>query len=80
MKYHKFEKIIKGDNPIIRITFKDWRHRLYERDVIKSVVNDWWIFMDDGELVETCPRPISNFHKNDNDVYLVNGKGPNQVI
>ena len=70
MKYYKFEKIQKGDNPIIRITFKTWYGKLIVRDVCKRYsVDDFWVFMDNGFLTHSFD-PINTFHKNDLDVYL----------
>lgn len=74
MKYYKFEKIQKGENPIIRITFKKLFGGFVVRDVCKSTfVDKWWVCMDNGEELYDNPA-IVNFHNNDADVYFVNGK------
>lgn len=71
MKYYKFEKIKKGENPIIRITYKTWYGKLIVKDVIKSSVKGFWEFMEDGSLTHRF-EPINNFYKNDIDFYIVN--------
>ena len=74
MKYYKFEKIKKGENPIIRVTYKNWLGRLILRDVCRSEnVNRFWFFMDNGYLTHDF-GPINTFNENDDDVYYVNGK------
>jgi hypothetical protein len=72
MKYYKFEKIRKGKNPIIRITYKNWWGKLVIKDVIKSNVDGFWEFMEDGRLTYRF-EPINNFYENDDDIYWVNG-------
>lgn len=73
MKYYKFEKIQKGDNPIIRITYKTWYGKLIVRDVCKCDSFDFmWTFMDNDKPV-LDRSPIVTFHKNNLDVYYVNG-------
>ena len=72
MKYYKFEKVQKGNNPIIRITYKNWWGKLVIKDVVKSNVDGFWEFMEDGSLTHR-PEPINNFYKNDKDIYWVNG-------
>ena len=73
MKYYKFEKIKKGENPIIRVTFKKWFGDFVIRDICKhGNINGFWIFMDNGELIINCD-PINTFHKNDDDIYYING-------
>ena len=72
MKYYKFEKIQKGENPIIRVTYKNWFGKLIIKDVVKSNVEGFWEFMEDGSLTHTF-EPIENFYKNDNNIYWVNG-------
>lgn len=74
MKYYKLEKIVKGENPIIRITFKNWLGRLIVRDVCKcATVNNFWVFMDNGDLTFDF-ETITTFNNNDLDVYYVNGQ------
>jgi hypothetical protein len=73
MKYYKFKKITKGENPIIRVTYKTWHGSLIEKDICKSEnVEGFWEFMEDGNLTHRF-EPINNFYKNDEDVYWVNG-------
>ena len=72
MKYYKFEKIIKGKNPIIRITYKTWCGAFVVKDVCKSGVEGFWEFMEDGHLTHKFD-PINTFYNNDDDVYWVNG-------
>tara|TARA_R110000803_G_scaffold171193_1_gene234071 strand:- start:367 stop:591 length:225 start_codon:yes stop_codon:yes gene_type:complete len=72
MKYYKFKKITKGENPIIRITYKTWYGSLIEKDICKSKdIEGFWKFMEDGSLTHRFD-PINNFYKNDEDVYWVN--------
>lgn len=72
MKYYKFEKIKKGEYPIIRVTYKTWWGKLVVRDICKSgSVGDFWKFMDNGELTYKFD-PINTFYNNDEDVYWVN--------
>jgi len=73
MKYYKFEKIQKGENPIIRITYKNWWGKLIIKDVIKSNGNGFWEFMEDGNLTHRF-GPINNFYHNDDDIYWVNSE------
>lgn len=72
MKYYKFEKKQKGKNPIIRITYKNWFGKLIIKDVVKSNVEGFWAFMEDGSLTHRF-EPINNFYNNDDDIYWVNG-------
>ena len=72
MKYYKFEKKQKGKNPIIRITYKNWWGKLIIKDVVKSNVEGFWEFMEDGSLTHRF-APINNFYNNDDDIYWVNG-------
>ena len=72
MKYYKFEKKQKGKNPIIRITYKNWWGKLIIKDVVKSNVEGFWEFMEDGSLTHQF-APINNFYNNDDDIYWVNG-------
>tara|TARA_R110000751_G_C13720375_1_gene475373 strand:- start:967 stop:1191 length:225 start_codon:yes stop_codon:yes gene_type:complete len=73
MKYYKFKKITKGENPIIRVTYKTWHGSLIEKDICKSKdIEGVWEFMEDGSLTHRF-EPINNFYKNDEDVYWVNG-------
>jgi len=72
MKYYKFEKVQKGNNPIIRITYKNWWGKLVIKDVVKSNVDGFWEFMEDGSFTHRF-EPINNFYKNDKDIYWVNG-------
>jgi hypothetical protein len=74
MKYYKFKKIVKGENPIIRITYKTWWGKFVEKDVIKNEnVEGYWNFMEDNGLTHNF-GPINNFHENDKDIYFVNGE------
>lgn len=77
MKYHKFEKIVYGKNPIIRVTFKTWYGKLIVRDICKSetkfMENQFWIFMDNGSLTHNF-EPINIFDKLGHHVYWINGK------
>ena len=72
MKYYKFEKIVKGDNPIIRITFKTTFGKLIQKDVCKCEnINGFWVFMENAQITHNF-EPINNFYKNNQDVYFVN--------
>lgn len=76
MKYYKFEKIIKGDNPIIRVTFKtsNWlgKQKIIVRDICQSQsIPEYWKFCDNGDLTHNFD-PINVFHKNENNVYVIN--------
>jgi hypothetical protein len=73
MKYYKFKKITEGENPIIRVTYKTWRGSLIEKDVVKSAVEGFWEFMENGNLTHNF-APINNFYNNNNDIYWVNGE------
>ena len=73
MKYYKFEKIQKGKNPIIRLTYKNWLGRFVIRDICKDAnIEGFWVFMDDGSLTHRF-EPINNFFESDDDIYWVNG-------
>ena len=72
MKYYKFKKITKGENPIIRVTYKTWWGSLVVKDIIKSNVSDYWEFMENGALTFNF-RPINTFYESDDDIYWVNG-------
>jgi len=73
MKYYKFKKITKGENPIIRVTYKTFWGKLIEKDICKcKKIEGYWVYMEDGSLTHQF-EPINNFHKNDEDVYWVNG-------
>jgi hypothetical protein len=73
MKYYKFEKIVKGENPIIRVTYKTWHGSLIIKDICKCTIGGWR-FMEDGDIVPIGKTtPINNFHKNNQDKYCVNG-------
>ena len=72
MKYYKFEKIIKGDNPIIRVTYKTWHGSLIEKDICKEpTIKGYWVFMEDGMLTHRFD-PINVFYNGCNDIYRVN--------
>jgi hypothetical protein len=72
MKYYKFEKLQGENNPIIRITYKNWWGKLVIKDVCKSNVTHCWCFMENGYIVfNSCP--INNFHNNKSKFYWVNG-------
>lgn len=74
MKYYKFEKIKKGDNPIIRITYKTWWGKSVIKDVVKSFsISSFWVFMENGDLTHDF-QPINVFNDYDYDVYWVNGE------
>ncbi len=74
MKYYKFKKITKGDNPIIRVTYKKWYGSLIEKDICKcNTIEGFWVFMDDGQLTHRF-EPINNFYNNNEDEYFVNTK------
>ena len=74
MKYYKLEKITKGENPIIRVTYKTWWGSLIVKDICKcNTVEDFWVFMDNSCLTHNF-EPINNFYKNDKDIYFVNGQ------
>jgi hypothetical protein len=73
MKYYKFKKIQKGDNPIIRITYKNWYGSLFEKDICKCDVDGFWVFMENGNLTYNF-EPINNFYKNNSDIYFVNAE------
>ena len=73
MKYYKFKKIQKGENPIIRITYKNWWGKFITKDIVKSSVEGHWEFMENGQLTHEF-NPINTFYNNDNDVYWVNGE------
>jgi len=73
MKYYKFKKIEKGQNPIIRVTYKTWWGGLVEKDICKSKnVDGFWVFMESGSLTHQF-EPINTFYKNNDDLYYVNG-------
>lgn len=73
MKYHKFEKIRKGENPIIRVTYKNIWGKFVIKDICKcGDIEGFWVFMDNGKLTHNFD-PINNFYKNDVDIYWVNG-------
>ena len=69
MKYYKFKKITGGENPIIRITYKNFWGNLIIKDVIKH--RGWWKFMENGRLVFDYD-PIENFLLNNIDEYYIN--------
>ena len=72
MKYYKFEKIVKGENPIIAVTYKTWYGSLVRKDICRhSSVEGFWAFMESGESTYRFD-PINNFYNGDNDVYWVN--------
>ena len=72
MKYYKFKKIFKGDNPIIRVTYKTFWGKLVDRDVCPSRgTSGFWVFMDNANLTHNF-GPINNFYNNDLDEYIVN--------
>lgn len=74
MKYYKFKKILKGKNPIIRVTFKTWLGALIEKDICKHEhISGYWVFIEDDTLTHNF-TPINNFYNNDLDVYWVNGE------
>lgn len=74
MKYHKFKKINKGDNPTIRVTFKSFLGIRKVRDVCKCPdLKNKWIFLDDGSSNNNCD-PINHFHNNNEDEFIVNGE------
>lgn len=75
MKYYKFEKITKGNHPIIRITYKNCWGNLVIKDICKrgiDSIGSRWVFMENGDLVFNC-EPIDNFFYNNKDIYFVNG-------
>jgi len=74
MKYYKFEKVKKGKNPIIKVTYKTWWGSFVIRDICKcDTVQGFWVFMDNGLLTHNF-EPINNFYENDDDIYWVNGR------
>lgn len=79
MKYYKFEKIKKGDNPIVRVTYKNWWGNFIERDIYHSPYSDSWIYVDNGKIVNNY-GPINVFMKHDDDIYYVNGVGTIQYM
>jgi hypothetical protein len=72
MRFHKFEKIVKSNEPIIRITYVTWYGSHVVRDVCKcKTLSTYWIYMDNGNIVHNH-EPITAFYRNDMDVYIVN--------
>jgi hypothetical protein len=75
MKYYKFTKIKKGENPIIRVTYKTWLGTLVEKDIcLPHRESSFWEYMDGGGgLPMSKLSPINTFHENNEDEYLING-------
>lgn len=72
MRFHKFERIVKGNDPIIRVTFVTWYGSHVTRDVCKcKTLSNYWIYMDNGDLIHSC-EPINVFYRSNMDVYTVN--------
>lgn len=72
MKYIKFEKIQTGENPIIRMTYKNWYGKLVTRDIVKACLNNYWQFMDNSSLIYDY-ESINTFYNNTDDEYIING-------
>lgn len=74
MKYIKFEKIIEGINPIIRVTYKDNLGRVKTRDAFKTrYLNNHYFWLDSDELISKS-EPIVRFEEMGLKEYYINGK------
>ena len=71
MKYYKFEKVVTGENPVIRITYKNWLGNLIVRDVCRASVRRFWQHMDDGSLVNNM-ESITTFNESNLNTYYLN--------
>ncbi len=71
MKIHKLESIVKGDDPIIRVTYKIWFGKTKIRDVCVKIGKTYWLYMDNN-IPADGRNAINCFYKNNFDVYHVN--------
>ncbi len=72
MKIHKLKRIVKGENPIIRVTYKTWWGKLKTRDVCQSTPRgNYWVYMDDNYCADGQDS-INWFVNSDLDLYYVN--------
>lgn len=77
MKYLRFEKIKKGDNPVVRVTYKTFWGKIVTKDVFRTD-HDFWHYLENDEMVYP-DQAIRNFEANDDDVYFVNGPENNEL-
>ncbi len=76
MKLCKLEKVVSGENPIVRLTFKTWTGKIIVRDAYKVKEFSFWRYVDTGESTYRGGVEIAlkNFHANNLDVFFVNGE------
>ena len=74
MKYYKFEKIVKGENPIVRVTYKTWYGSLAVKDICKyGNSNTLWAYVENDALCYKS-NSIDNFYNGEDNIYWVNGQ------
>lgn len=72
MKYIKFEKVRKGNHPIIRVTLKTFWGKEVVKDIVQSSLSNYWEYMECGTLI-TNYTSINTFYNGEDDVWYVNG-------
>jgi len=76
MKIEKLQKIIKGERPIIRVTYHVsvglfGRLKKVSRDVTLSELKNYWLFMDNGDYFPN-QSAIYTFNESESEYYILN--------
>jgi hypothetical protein len=76
MKLCKLEKVVSGENPIVRLTFKTWTGKIIVKDAFKIPGWSIWMYMDTcgSSVLDGINDVLKNFHANNLDVFFVNGE------